>query len=160
MPIFTRHARASTLQIISARLSKNGTVITFASDTSLHRDTSTSWHRGLGRCAGFVFWFFAHDRYSHAGNCNGLLANTGLFLFTGDRYLFLLQCQGFPFDSRFSSPVSGVKISQSNFAIYTPLHHCLQIIGHRHLLMNLHVVQFQNGFELRTHVFSILYRLS
>ena len=32
-----------------------------------------------------------HDCYSHAGNCTGLLANTGLFLSTGSRYLFLLQ---------------------------------------------------------------------
>ena len=30
---------------------------------------------------------FAHDRHSHAGNCNGLLANTGLS--TGKRYLSL-----------------------------------------------------------------------
>ena len=46
--------------------------------------------------------------------------------------------------SCFNFPVPGVKISQSKFLIFTPLHHCLQflIIGHRYLLMNLHVVQF------------------
>ena len=38
-------------------------------------------------------------------------------------------------------------------AIYNPLtsfHHCFQflIIGHRYLLMNLHLVQFQYSFEL------------
>ena len=40
------------------------------------------------------------------------------------------------------SPVPGVKVSQSKFLIYTPLHHCLpfKIIGPRYLLMNLHVV--------------------
>ena len=44
MPILTRRSRASTFQIISARLSKNGTMVTFASDTSLPRHTSTSCH--------------------------------------------------------------------------------------------------------------------
>ena len=34
MPIFTRRSRARTSQIISARLSKNGTMVTFSSDTS------------------------------------------------------------------------------------------------------------------------------
>ena len=42
MPIFTRRSRARTFQIISARLSKNGTMVTFASDTSFPRHTSTS----------------------------------------------------------------------------------------------------------------------
>ena len=34
MPIFTKRSRASTFLIISARLSKNGTMVTIASDTS------------------------------------------------------------------------------------------------------------------------------
>ena len=62
--------------------------------------------------------------------------------------------------SRFNSPVPGVEVSQSTFQICTPLHYCFQFlkIGHRYLLMNLHVVQFQCRFELRgTHVFSILF---
>ena len=42
MPILTRRSRASAFQIISARLSKNGTMVTFASDTSFPRRTSTS----------------------------------------------------------------------------------------------------------------------
>ena len=42
---------------------------------------------------------FEHDRYSHVGHCTGLLSNTGLFLSTGNRYLFLLQRHLFPFDS-------------------------------------------------------------
>ena len=42
---------------------------------------------------------FARDRYSHAGNYIGLLSNTGLFLSTGNRYLFLLQRRLVPFDS-------------------------------------------------------------
>ena len=44
----------------------------------------------------------------------------------------------------------GVKVSKSKFLIYTPLHHRLHflIIGHRYLLMNLNVVQFQYNFEL------------
>ena len=57
MPIFTRRSRASKFQIISARLSKNGTMVCFALDTFFLRHTSSSWHRGLGRCGGFEFWF-------------------------------------------------------------------------------------------------------
>ena len=44
LPIITRRSRASTFQIISARLSKNGPMVTFASDTSFPRHTSTSCH--------------------------------------------------------------------------------------------------------------------
>ena len=40
--MFTRRSRASTFQIISARLSKNGSMVTFALDTSFLGDTSTS----------------------------------------------------------------------------------------------------------------------
>ena len=47
MPIFTRRSRASTAQITSARMSKNGPMVTFASDTSLLRHTSTSWYGWL-----------------------------------------------------------------------------------------------------------------
>ena len=42
---------------------------------------------------------FAHDFGFRGGKCNGLLANTGLFLSTGNRYLFLLQRWTIPFDS-------------------------------------------------------------
>ena len=42
---------------------------------------------------------FAYDLVSRGGNCNGLLATTGLFLSTGNRYLFLLQRRLVPFDS-------------------------------------------------------------
>ena len=82
MPIFTRRSRVSTFQIVSARLSKNGPMVTFASDTSLPRHTSTS-----------------HDLGSRGGNCKGLLANAGLFLSTGNRYLFHRQRRTIPFDS-------------------------------------------------------------
>ena len=59
---------------------------------------------------------FAHDLVSHAGNWNGLLANTGLFLSTGNRYPFPLSTPLNPFRFLatapvFNSPVSGVKIS-------------------------------------------------
>ena len=59
---------------------------------------------------------FGHDRYSHAGNCIGLLSNTGLFLSTGNKYLLNLQRQLIPFRSLttapgFNSPVPGVKDS-------------------------------------------------
>ena len=42
MPLFTRRSRTSTSQIRPARLSKNEPMVTFASDTSLPRHTSTS----------------------------------------------------------------------------------------------------------------------
>ena len=42
---------------------------------------------------------FVHDLRFRDGNCIGLLANTGLFLSTGNRYLFLLQRRLIPFDS-------------------------------------------------------------
>ena len=42
---------------------------------------------------------FAHDLGSRGGNCNGLLSNTGFFLSTGNRYLFLLQRRTIPLDS-------------------------------------------------------------
>ena len=44
MPILTRRSRTRTFQIISALLSKNGTLVLFASDTSFPRHTSTSCH--------------------------------------------------------------------------------------------------------------------
>ena len=119
----------------------------FSSPT--HFDLVTRMARKVWRHCGLVF---GHDRYSHAGNCIGLLSNTGLFLSTGGRYLVLLQRHSTRSHcSCLCSSVSGVKTSQSKFLIYTPLHHCLQFltIGHRYLLMNLHVVQFQCGFELR-----------
>ena len=42
---------------------------------------------------------FAHDLGFRGGNCNGHLANTGLFLSTGNRYLFLLQRLTIPVDT-------------------------------------------------------------
>ena len=44
----------------------------------------------------------------------------------------------------FDSVISGVKVSQSEFLIYTSFHHRFQFltIGHQCLLMNFHVVQF------------------
>ena len=99
MPIFTRRSRASTSPILSARLSKNGTMVTFASDTPLsstHFDlvirlAQKAWRQCV---LGLV-----HDHYSRDGNCIGLLSNTGLFAATSKRYLFLLQRHFSPFDS-------------------------------------------------------------
>ena len=153
MPIFTRRSRASTF---------SNNICTVVEE----------WHHGYF-CLGYFFssthfdlvtlraqnvWWlwvlvFAHDRYSHAENCIGLLSNTGLFLSTGNKYLFFLQrhtqtpvildhCSCFDF------LVSGVKVPLSKFLIYSTLHHCLQllIIGHRYLLLNLHVIHFQYSF--------------
>ena len=97
MPKFTRRSRASTFQIISARLSENGhgyfCLGYFSSSTHVYlvrRMAQKVWR--------FSVSVFGHDRLSHAGNCIGLLSNTGLFLSTGNRYLFLLQRHSFPFD--------------------------------------------------------------
>ena len=69
MPILTRWSRTRTFQTVSARLSKNSVL------------------------------FFVHDLGSRDGNCIGPLANTVLFLSTGNKYLFLFQHHLSPFDS-------------------------------------------------------------
>ena len=91
---------------------------------------------------------FVHDRYSHAGNCTGLPSKTGLFLFTDNIFLFLLQRHLTPFDSwpllllRFSRAWhQSFVIGVYDLFFSSPLIFFL-IIGHRYLVMNLHVVQF------------------
>ena len=100
MPIFTRRSRASTFQKISARLSKNGTMVTFAFDTSFPRHTSFDL---VTRMAQKVWRqcvpVFAHDLGFRGGQCIGVPSNTGLVLSTGNKYLFLLQMPFVPFDS-------------------------------------------------------------
>ena len=78
----------------------------FSSPT--HFDLVTRVARKVWRHCGLVF---GHDRHSHAGNCIGLLSNTGLFLSTGGRYLVLLQ--------RHSSPVLFMffRVWRQNFLI-------------------------------------------
>ena len=96
--MFTRRSRASTFQTTSARLSKNCTMVISASDTSF---LDTLRPRDMVRSEGvaaFVFWFFAHDRYPHPGNCIGRLSNIGLLLSTGNKYLFLLHRHSIPYD--------------------------------------------------------------
>ena len=69
-------------------------MVSFASHTLRLRDKDGS--EGVAAvCSGF----FAHDPGLRGGNCIGLLSNTGLFLSTGNRYLFLLQRHLIPFDS-------------------------------------------------------------
>ena len=55
-----------------------------------------------------------------------------------------------------TSRVSRIKIPWSKSLINASLHHRLQFlkIGHRYLLVNLHFVQFQYGFELRGVMYS------
>ena len=96
-----------------------------------------------------------HDHHSHAGNCTGLPSNTGLFLSTGNIHLFLLQRRLIPFDSLPRLQIQFSHAWRQNFAIEvsdlyssSPLSLFLTI-GHRYLLIHLHVVQFQYGFELR-----------
>ena len=115
MPIFTRRSRASTLQIISARSSKNGTIVTFALDTSFPRHTSTSCHWWLGWCGGIVFWFL--------GTIVTLMPKTALVSFRTLVFFFPLVTGTFSsFNATFplaiidhcscsNSPVPGVKVS-------------------------------------------------
>ena len=63
--------------------------------SSTHFDLVTRMARKVWRHSVSVL---LHDRHSHAGNCIGLLSNTGLFLSTGKKYLFLLQRHSFPYD--------------------------------------------------------------
>ena len=63
------------------------------------------WHHGYF-CLGYFFSSTHFDLVTRMaqkvwrdGNCIGLLANTGLFLSTGDRYLCLFQRRLIPFDS-------------------------------------------------------------
>ena len=127
MPTFTRRSRASTLQIICTDVGE-WTMLNFCLGyffSSTHFDLMTLMARKVWRHCGPVF---VHDRYSHAGNCNGLLANTGLLLSTDNRYLFLLQGLTSPFDSlprlRINSLVPGVKsfvIKVSDLYFSSPL---------------------------------------
>ena len=98
--MFTRRSRAGTFQIISksARLSKNGTMVTFCLgyfSSSTHFVLVTRMAHKVSRQCVLVF---GHDLGFRDGNCIGLLANTGLFLSSGNRYFFLLQRRSIPFD--------------------------------------------------------------
>ena len=64
--------------------------------SSTHFDLVTRVARKVWRQCVLVF---AHDLGLRAGNCIGLLSNTGLFLSTGSKYLFLLQRHSIPYDS-------------------------------------------------------------
>ena len=114
--------------------------------SSTHFDLVTRVARKVWRQC--VLVFVVHDRHSHAGNCSGLLSNTGLFLSTGNRYLFRPQCHTFPYDFW---PLLLFQVSRawrqsfiievSDQVLFT-MGFELVIVGHRYLLMNLHVVQF------------------
>ena len=87
MPILTRRSHVQVhCQEVFARLSKNHTKVTSASDTSFPRHTSTSCHGWLRKCGGFGFWFLCT-----IVTLRGLLANTGFFLSTGNKIPFHLQ---------------------------------------------------------------------
>ena len=101
-----------------------------------------------------VWWqcvlVFVHDLGSRDGKCIGLLSNSGLFFPLVSDTFSSINTTGSPVtryhSSCLNSLVPGVKVPQPTFLIYTPLHHCFfefLIIGHRNLLVNLHVVQDQ-----------------
>ena len=109
MPILTRRSRASTCQILSARLSKNDTMVTFRLGyffSSTHFDPATLMAQKVWRHCGLVI---GHDRYSHARHCVGLLSNTGLFL----PFSSFNATQSFPFLT--TAPVSILPCLASKF---------------------------------------------
>ena len=93
----------STLQIKSARFSKNGTMVTFASDTSFLRHTSTSLSRmaqKVWRQCVQVFW------------ARSLLSCRKLHRSPFEHWLaFFDPLVTSTFSSFFNSPVPGVKVS-------------------------------------------------
>ena len=99
MPTFTRRSRASTFRKIAAQLSENGTMVTFASDTSFPRHTSTSWYGWLRRCGGSVFWFLRTILGFVAETATVSLQTLAFLISSDDKYLFLLQHHSIPFDS-------------------------------------------------------------
>ena len=145
--IFTRRSRASTLQIISTRLSNNESMTTFASDTSLLRHTFYLV-KGLAR----KVWrqcvlVFAHDLGFRGGK---------LHRFPCEHWGFFLSIGNSPFGLFTTAPDSILPCLASKFRIrsFWSLHLFTMafnflIVGNRFLLMILHVVQFQCSFELR-----------
>ena len=92
VPIFICRSRAGTFQIISARLSKNsGTMVTFASDTSLPLHTSTSWRVWLGWRGGSVLWCLRTIATIMPETALVSFRTLAIFLSTGNKYPFLLQ---------------------------------------------------------------------
>ena len=77
MPKFTRRSRASALHGC-----RRMAPWLFLPQISLPRLTSTSLPRIAQKVWRHCVLVFGHDRCSHAGNCIGLLANTGLYLST------------------------------------------------------------------------------
>ena len=132
--MLTRSSCASTFQEVFARLSKNHARVTFASDTPSRQKV---WRLSVS--------VFVHDRCSHAGNCAGLPSDIGLFLSTGSKNLLPPSTPLNPFRFLTTAVVSISTAWRQSFVIgYTSLHHRFSlflIIGHRYLLMNLHVVQ-------------------
>ena len=95
MPIFTRRSRASTFQIISARLSESGTMVTFALDTSFPRPRDNDGSEGVAAlCSGFCARSLLSCQKLHWSP-----SEHWPFTSTGNRYHFLLQRHSFPFDS-------------------------------------------------------------
>ena len=98
MPIFTERSLASTFQTISARLSNNGTMVTFASDTFFldklrPRDKGCS--EGVAAvCSGFLRTILGLVAETASVSLRTLVS----FLSIGTRYLFLLQRLEIPFD--------------------------------------------------------------
>ena len=153
MPRFTKRSCADTSQTICTVVEKwthdYSCLRYFFFDTLQPRDTVGS--EGVApACSNF-----SHDLGLRGGNCNGLLANTGLFLSTGNRYLFFLRRQLIPFDSWAQLLIQFSHAWRRSFVIDVSDRYSsspwfqLLLVGSRYLLMNLRVVQFQFDFALR-----------
>ena len=91
MSMLTRRSRASTVGEWH-----HGYFCLGYSFSSTHFDLVRRMARKVWRECVLVF---GHDCYSHPRNCTDLLSNSGLFLSTDRKYLFLLQRILVPFDS-------------------------------------------------------------
>ena len=154
MPILTRRSRESTFQnsiytVVEEWYQDYFCPWYFFSST--HFDLVSLMARKVWRHCGLVF---VHDRYSYAGNCNGFPSNIGLFLSTGNKYLFLLQHHLIPCDSgplhlfRFSHVWRqnwADEVSDQDF--FWPSFSISDNWASRSSV-NFHVIQFQNGLEL------------
>ena len=117
MPRLTRWSRASTFQEEFARLSKNGPMANFASDTSFSRHHLYLVSLMAQRVERLPVPVLVHDHHSHAGNCTGLPSNTGLFLSTGKIYLFAFQRHLCPPDAWSLYLFRCSRVWRQNFAV-------------------------------------------
>ena len=99
MPILTWRFGASTFQEVFTRQSIEFLRLVSASGIFFLTHFYLVFLQIVAQRAVRLSVSVSHDRYAHVGNCIGLPSNTGLFLSTGNNYLFLFQHHSIPCDS-------------------------------------------------------------